>query len=105
MPKAPVSLESLKSEILILLASQGVSEITSRDLQMDLPRRIEDRYGHMVMPETVARAWREMREDTDKRCVLCDSVDVQNKSGRPYTKWTIKKVLVSGEWMPWQEML
>ena len=42
---------------------RGVS-IASHTIQKDIPDFAQAIYGKMVNPETISRAWREMREDT-----------------------------------------
>lgn len=110
MSRTVVDTKELQSEILCILAERKQIEVTSRDLQLLFPALIAERYGHHVMPETLARTWRKMRDpegppDSTERCVLCEAEDVKSEHGRAFTRWTINQVRLQGNWLPWSTML
>lgn len=106
-----IGCQDLKRQILHVLTKNFMIEITSRDVQIALPKLIEKEFGQQVTPETVARVWREMRspeggkEADALRLILCREFSVKRPRRRSYTLWKIDRVRVGDQWIPWTEHL
>lgn len=103
--KKKYAITDLPSHILVSLSNLGLSKVTSIDIQVMLPGYISNHFNHSVMPETVARVWRMMREPGDNQVVRCSGAEKKAINGKAYTEWTIEEVYSQGAWMPWSTML